>query len=262
MLFATGFPTCDAQLRAQTVYCNGLVPAAHYTLTRVRGGARATVHAASDFIGQLLIRKLPGAVPVRGGDVLVLRNGAGRVLTRLHVAHLRVAIKADQTVIAGGTCEAGDYYGRPVEKPPLSKAILQGGAGGTGTICPLNGHAHGLSAQLIEQTDDRSGGITDTDVPFLEGIYPTDDATVYGRFTALCKTFLPTATNGTYAGGEPVRLTITRVGSGAPAFRSANVDTASGAHVSGLARGTYHATWVVSDANGDTRTYVTRFVES
>ena len=260
LLFPSGFPTCDADLRSQLVYCNGLVPEAHYTLTRVRGGAVATVHQRTDFVGQLFVRDLPGRV--RGGDVLVLRNAVGRVLTRFHVAHLKVAIKANQTVVASGTCEPGDYYGRSLLKPPISKGVLQGGDAGTGTVCPPNGHANGLSAQLVEQEDDLSGGITRTEVPYLEGIYPTDDGTVYGTFTALCKTFLPTSTNGTYAGGLPVSLTITPVGSPSPAFHSTNVDTASGAQVSGLAPGVYHAKWVVTDVNGDTRTYLTRFVEA
>src|SRR5581483_5402401 len=170
------------------------------------------VQAQADFIGALISH----AVRVRGGDVVVLRNLAGRTLTALHVAHLRVAITANQTVVAGGTCEPGDYWGAPVSRPPLSSAVGSGGATGTGEICPLSGTPHGLPAGAIEQTDDRSGGITRTAVPFLEGIYPTDDATVNGGFTALCKTFLPTSVNGVYAGGTPVALTITRVGSSAP----------------------------------------------
>jgi hypothetical protein len=261
MLFPSGFPMCDVDLRVQFAYCNGLVPDARYTLTRVRGAAKTSVHVASDFLGQVLVHNLPGPARVRGGDLLVLRNHAGRVLTRMHVAHLRVAIQGNQTVLASGTCQPGDYYGRGLVKPPVAKSILEGGAAGTGTVCPLNGRAHGLPTKLIEQTDDLSGGITRTAVPFLESVYPTDDGTVYGSFTALCKTFLPTSTNGTYAGGTPVSLTITRIGSAAAAFHSANVDTASGVRVPGLGAGTYHARWVVTDVNGDTRTYVTRFVQ-
>ena len=52
-----------------------------------------------------------GSPGIRGGDVLTLTNRARRVLTRLHVAHLRVDIKATQTVIASGRCEPGLYYG-------------------------------------------------------------------------------------------------------------------------------------------------------
>jgi hypothetical protein len=58
-----------------------------------------------------------------------------------------------------------------------------------------------------------------------------------------------------------VSLTITPVGSSAVAFHSANVDVPAGVPVTGLTAGTvYHAKWVVSDLNGDTRTWLSRFV--
>ena len=56
-------------------------------------------------------------------------------------------------------------------------------------------------------------------------------------------------------------LTITRAGSLRPVFHAANVDTASGVAVSALAPGPYLANWVLRDANGDTRTVTTRFVD-
>jgi hypothetical protein len=147
--------------------------------------------------------------------------------------------------------------------PPISKQVLFGGIAGTGTICPVNGHAHGLPDGLIEQTDDRSGGLTRTSVPLLEGSSPSNDATVYGRFTALAQTGLPTPTNGVYAGGARVSVTITAVSSPKTvAFRSANVDTARGVPVRALPAGVYAAKWVVRDINGDTRTVHTRFVEA
>jgi hypothetical protein len=262
MLLASGMPTCNADLRSQAVVCTGLVPGERYTVIRRRGGSAATVRTRADFIGALSLKKLPGPVRVRGGDVIALRNAVGRQLTALHVAHLRVAINGTQTAIASGTCEPGNYWGKPVQQPPLSKQVLFGGIAGTGTICPLSGHAKGLPDDLIEQTDDRSGGLTRTSVPLLEGSSPSNDATVYGGFTALAQTGLPTATNGVYAGGARVSVTITRAGSPKTvAFRSANVDTARGVPVPALGAGVYAAKWVVSDINGDTRTVHTRFVE-
>lgn len=44
-------------------------------------------------------------------------------------------------------------------------------------------------------------------------------------------------------------------------FSARNVNTNDGVRVSGLGRGTYTATWTLTDANGDTRTVVTQFFE-
>jgi hypothetical protein len=93
------------------------------------------------------------------------------------------------------------------------------------------------------------------------GTAPSDDATVYGTFTALAQTGLPSRTRGLYAGGAPVALSVTRSGSARAAFHARNVDTARGVTVRGLRPGVYTARWVVSDANGDTRTVTTRFIQ-
>jgi hypothetical protein len=255
----SGLPSCTADLRSQSVICGGLVPGERYALTRRRGGAVRSARA--DLSGTVHLLPGPGVVYARGGDALTLRNPARRVLTVLHVAHLRVAIAGNQTVLASGTCEPGDYWGKPVTAPPVSKSVGVGGATGTGIICPPAGGAAGLPDAVIAQTDDRSGGTTRTAVPFLGALSPASDATVYGGLIALCQTYLPSATNGLYAGGTPVSLTITPVGSSTVAFHSGNVDVPAGVPVTGLTAGTvYHAKWVLRDLNGDTRTWVTRFV--
>jgi hypothetical protein len=205
---------------------------------------------------------MPGPLRVTGGDVMRLLNAAGRMLTALHVAHLRVAIDGSETTLAGGRCQGGDYWGPPVRTQPLSSAVNQGGVTGTGTICPNDGHAQGLPDSPIEQTDDFSGGLTRTEVPLLEGTDPGNDATVYGAFLALAQTGLPTANGGTYAGGTAVALTIAPAGSTHVAFHAANVDTSAGAAVGALPAGVYDARWVVRDVNGDTRTVQTTFVEA
>ncbi len=56
-----------------------------------------------------------------------------------------------------------------------------------------------------------------------------------------------------------IALKITR--SGKTVFSAPNVNTKSGVTVRGLRRGTYTATWTLIDANGDTRTATTQFIQ-
>jgi hypothetical protein len=256
----TGFPLCTADLRAQAVRCSGLVQHARYVLTRGRGHVVRKVRA--DGNGSARFAGFRGTPGIRGGDRFTLTNGSRRVLTRLHVAHLRVDITGNQTVIASGTCEAGNYYGAPLSDVPVSPAIGVPGSTGTGTICPLSGHAKGLSTSLISQLDDRSGGQTRTEVPRFLGTAPLENATLYGNFIALAQTGLPGPHGSTTPTHSRVALTITRPGSRRVVFRAANVGTARGARVPELPVGSYEARWVLRDANGDSRTIVTQFVEA
>jgi hypothetical protein len=257
MFKPTGLPTCTADLRLETVRCAGLVPHGHYVLVRARGHlpvpAIATKNGTAKFRGFTVGR------PLEGGDVLTLRNRANRILTVLHVAHLRVDITAQQTVLASGTCEPGEYFGPAVTKAPSSLAVGLG-VGGNGTICPSKGRAGGLSAAHIAQTDDRSGGQTVTEVPDIVRTTPIDGETLYGAFIALAKTGLAGRHAAVNATGASVSLTITS--GGHRVFHAANVATARGVSVSALAPGAYSAKWVLKDANGDTRTVQTQFVEA
>jgi hypothetical protein len=259
-LNTTGFPVCTADLRAQAVRCSGLVQRARYSLTRGRG--RVVRTARADGNGSARFAGFRGRPAIRGGDVLTLINASRRVLTRLHVAHLRVDITANQTVIGSGTCEAGEYYGLPLRDVPVSAAIGVPGATGTGTICPISGRAKGLPTSLISEVDDRSGGQTRTQVPGILGTAPVQNATLYGNFIALAQTGIPGPHASTIATHSRVALTITRAGGRRAVFRAANVGTERGARVSELPTGSYRARWVLSDANGDTRTVVTQFVEA
>jgi hypothetical protein len=248
-----GFPTCTAFLRIQTVRCSGLVPGARYRLVRrghALGRARAGITGAVT---------LPG-VPVRGGDIVSLVNGAGRRLTSLHVARLRVGIVGNETVATSGTCQPGDYWGPPVARTPASSSVGQGIAG-SGAVCPDSGHAKGLPTAVIAQTDDFSGGATETQVPLIESTAPVQDATLYGGFVASAQSGLPGPHGTVAATGVPISVTITAAGSDRPVFHAANVDTAGGVPVAALAPGAYVATWVLHDAAGDTRTVTTRFVD-
>jgi hypothetical protein len=248
-----GFPTCTAFLRIRTVRCSGLVPGARYRLLR-RGRRLAAGRAG--IAGAVT---MPG-VPARGGDVLTLVNPANRRLTALHVAHLHVGIIGNQSVAASGTCQPGDYWGPPVARTPSSAAVGLG-ISGNGTVCPDSGRARGLPTAVIAQTDDFSGGETETQVPLINSTAPIQDETLYGGFVASAQSGLPGPHGSDSAGGVPIALTITAAGSRTRVFHAANVDTARGVAVPALTPGPYVATWVLHDAAGDTRTVTTRFTD-
>jgi hypothetical protein len=248
LFLPTGFPQCTALLREQSVRCTGLVPGAHYRLGHRR--ARAGLD------GTISVRGLG----LRGGDALALVNSAGRRLTTLHVAHLRVHIIGRQTRIASGTCQPGDFYGPPLSKAPVSDQVGDG-VFGRGRVCPADGSATGLPSDDIAQTDDFSGGQTVVAVPLIRSTAPIDDETLFGPFVASAQTGLPGPHGSVAARGVPVALTITRAASRRSVFHVINVDTARGVNVPALAPGQYLAHWLLHDANGDTRALTTRFVD-
>lgn len=250
----SGFPACTALLRIRTVRCSGLVPGERYRLTRqgrALGRARAGAGGVAAF----------GAVPVRGGDVVALVNPAGRLLTSLHVAHLRVAITGNQTVAAAGTCEPGDYWAGPLTKPPVTSQVGAPLSNST-PLCPTDGHARGLPATgNIVQSDDFSAGATETQVPLIESTAPIQDETLYGGFIASAQSGLPGPHGTVLARGVPISLSLSPSGSRRVVFRAANVDSVRGVAVPALTPGPYQAKWTLRDAAGDTRTVVTRFVD-
>jgi hypothetical protein len=256
-LAQSGVPQCAADLRLQLVTCTGLVPSAHYTLSRARG--RGSRRGKANVFGILKIADLPGPLPVTGGDVLTLRNSARRILTALHVAHLRVAIKGTANTITSGTCQPDDYFGAPLRTNPASSGVGDAGAAGLGRICPASGHAKGLSAKVIAETDDLSGGITQTSLPVLAGTTPSNDAIVPSSFRALAQTGIPQSDGEVALTGAKVSVTIRLLGARRASVSAAGANHARGVPVTGLKAGVYTATWVISDLNGDTRTEVTKF---
>ncbi len=255
----SGFPSCTADLQAQAVSCSGLVPHAGYTLT---DGSR---HASGNADGT---GTLTQPLTIKGGDSVALTNGASRRLTTLHVAHLRVDIIGSQSVLSGGTCEAGDYVGPPLSQAPTNgsagePSAVAGGAALTGAICPTSGDATGLPSTSIAQTDEFSGGATSTDVPDIEDTSPIQGEIVYGGFTAVAESGLPGPQNTVVPtdSTSTISLTISPSSGGAPVFTGNNVDTVNGLPVHALKPGTYTAKWMLTDASGDTRLVSTRFVE-
>jgi hypothetical protein len=248
----TGFPSCTANLEAQTVTCDGLVPGERYTVER----GRSRRHVRGDMNGEVHL-----ALALRGGDQVRLVNSAGRTLTTLHVAHLRAHVVGDDTALASGTCQAGDYYGAPVSSPPLGSQVGVGVAG-SGPVCPLSGRARGLSLSDIEQTDDFSGGLTRTVVPQLESFSPSSGATLYGPFIATAQPVLPGPGGSSYGVRARVSLSVSRAGSKHRVLFVRDAARGAGVRVAALSPGAYRATWVLTDANGDTRTVYSRFVEA
>jgi hypothetical protein len=133
----------------------------------------------------------------------------------------------------------------------------------TGEICPLNGDATGLDTSSISQTDELSGGQTQTEVPDIEDTSPIEGETVYGAFTALAESGLPGPNNAIMPTDKTskIALSIAKASSGKAVYHTANVDKSSGVSVKRLKPGAYKATWTLTDANGDTRTTTTRFIE-
>ena len=98
-------------------------------------------------------------------------------------------------------------------------------------------------------------------MPVIASTAPLDDETMYGTFIASAQSSLPGAHGSTTAAGTPIALTIRPAGGQRAVFHAADVDTVRGVAVRGLGTGVYTATWVLHDANGDTRTVHTRFTE-
>jgi hypothetical protein len=256
----TGLPSCTADLHAQRVRCAGLVPRARYSLTRRRGRARAFTRA--DGAGTAAFPALRGRPALRGGDLLTLRNRTRRVLSTLHVAHLRVDLAGASTIVVSGSCQAGEFYGSQITTPPTGPGIGNPGVAGDGTVCPLSGRAGGLGTGHIFQLDDLSAGTTRTEVPAITGTAPLQDATLYGPFVALAQAALPGPHGTTIPAHDRIAVSVAHAGSHRSVFHAANVNTSGGVAVAALPRGSYVATWVLRDAGGDTRTIHTSFVEA
>ncbi len=246
----SGPPSCRANLGDQAVKCIGLVPGDSYTVSDGSQSKSASADATGTAHTSMTLHR---------GDVVKLSD-SGVTMTVLHVANLRVHLIGDGSTVASGICSPDEYWGGPLTSPPINAFAGEGsftplGAGGaalTGQICPKSGNAAGLPTSTLSQTDERSGGATVTEVADITDTSPIEGETMYGKFIALAETT---------DGKSPVSLKITPSSGGKSVVFRKNVNTPNGSAVSALKPGTYTATWVVSDPNGDTRTVTTRFVE-
>lgn len=255
-----GFPSCTADLELQEVLCDGLVPGATYTLIDHREHAHGVADGTGTVVAPLRLRR---------GDSVSLSNGS-RSLTTLHVAHLKVKIVGEETFVAGGRCQPGQYFAAPLTEPSTTTAAglptdptapTGGGVTLTDAICPLSGHAAGLPSTNIMQTDELSGGVTETEVPDIEDTSPMEGETVYGHFTALAESGLTLPDNQLIPTDTVTRISLTIFGArGHRVVAIRNVDTRRGVSVPALVPGRYEAVWKLTDFNGDTRLEATRFI--
>jgi hypothetical protein len=182
---------------------------------------------------------------------------------------MRVDLLGDASTVLAGRCQPGDYWGAPPATPPTSTAAGTpssangGGSALTGMICPLSGNAAGLPAAALAQSDELSGGLTETEVPEILDTSPIDGESLYGKFTALAESGLAVAGNTTLPtnGISTISLQILTANGVTTVFKAANVATATGVTVTGLTPGSYLALWTLTDQNGDTRSVGTRFTE-
>jgi hypothetical protein len=256
-----GFPSCIADLEFQEVACTGLVAGQRYTLLdrRERAGGVA------DSMGAVVV-----ALRLRRGDAVSLSNGS-RSLSTLHVARLKVKILGEETFLSGGSCQAGQYVGTPLAEPPTTTAAglpsdpndpVTGGVALTGEICPVSGRAAGLPSANIAQTDELSGGVTETEVPDIQDTSPMEGETMYGHFTALAESGLALPDNELIPTDVATRVSLTIfTARGARVLKVRNVDTRRGVRMPALVPGSYVALWTLTDFNGDTRLIGTRFIE-
>ena len=166
----------------------------------------------------------------------------------------------------GGTCSPGPVLGRAADRRTGQCAAgfptaIAGGAALTGEICPLTGTRRACPSP-IAQTDELSGGQTGTEVADLANTTPLDGEIVAGGFPAIGQSGLPGPNNSvTPDATSRISFTVAPASGGGAVFTTPNVNSDNGTPVPALKPGSYNATWVITDLNGDTRTVMTRFVE-
>ena len=252
----SGFPTCSADLEGQSLSCSGLVADGNYTATD--GGAHASGTADGN-----------GTSPCRWRSRAATRCRCPTGPGRDHAARGRPAGRHRRRADGAGR---RDVRGGPVLRLAAQRGADQrlggcpsavaGGAALTGEICPMGGSAAGLPSSPIVQTDELSGGQTQTEVPDLENTTPLNGEIVAGGFPAIGQSGFPGPDNSVTpdrAAGS--RSPSPRRAAVAPCSPTPNVNSVNGTSVPALKPGSYNATWVITDLNGDTRTVMTRFVE-
>ncbi len=261
---AGGYPTCTADVELGALSCTGLVPKATYSLVRGRAGAAPLALPATTDPTGALRAVFPRPHTLTGGDLVRVVNAAGRAVTALHVADLRVALSGNASTVTSGTCQPGEYVGAPSTLGTTSSSagtFGNGGPAGTDAICPPSGSAAGLPVSDLSQTDEWSGGQTVTEVPVITTTTPVDGEVVDGSFHLVATAALPGPGGTSMPVAASVAVVVRPAAGHKPVVRAANAATPAGVAVAGLPPGAYTCTWSLIDANGDTRTMTTRFVE-
>jgi hypothetical protein len=239
--------SCTGNLSLETADCSGL-PAGDYDVTRVRAG--------SPDVSQTLTSLWAGGFAsatfddLKSGDELKLRvHGGSVVLTGVRLATLRV--DTTQTSLApfpfppfasqtttGGSCAPGTWLQAPYYY-------------GFGAVCPASGVVPAGLAGMAQSRDDLSPGATLTTPATVLNTSPLEGENVYGTSVV--------AFADVDQASAPVALSFGPRG-GAKTAASGNANSAAGAVMTGIVAGTrYDATWVATNANGDTSAFGTKF---
>lgn len=96
----------------------------------------------------------------------------------------------------------------------------------------------------------------------MENTTPLNGEIVAGGFPAIGQSGFPGPNNSvTPDSTSRISFTVAPAGGGGAVFTAPDVNSVNGTPVPALKPGSYNATWVIVDLNGDTRTVMTRFVE-
>lgn len=203
------------------------------------------------------------------GDTVALRLAGtpSRVLAELTAAALRLDLEAPPqnggpTGLLGGSCSPGRWLSRGTS---MEDRDLLCGAGGA----PLGGEVdEGLyrsefDGDAVVLADDHAGGGTAVSAARVTQTVPADGGATWG---ATWRAYADTDTMAfPWSGaGAPVIFSYrprTDPLSTAPFTVVGNANTSTGILTGGLSEGRYEGRWVVTDANGDTRTHTTFFLQ-
>jgi hypothetical protein len=232
---------CTGDLAIGMVSCSYL-PLGSYDVVRVRDGSPSLTATVAPTVGWLQTT-FPS---LRAGDQLELHeHGVPDAITTTHLVTVRR--DARQTTITspdfgyslspqttGGDCVPGTWL----------MTFFVGG------VCPPSGVVASGDFVGNQSSDDLSPGATVVTPPSFTATSPLDGENVYG----------PSVVAFADLGHDAAVAMSYGPLNGARQPASGNASSAAGAQVTGLVAGTrYNATWVATDANGDTTTLSSRF---
>jgi hypothetical protein len=249
-VLGAGPSSCSADLVTDEVTCTGLNRGTF--AVALNGGAPVPLTKPSSVAPG---ESASGAATVPGlesGDVLTLREvGVTRTLSTLHLFPLRGAFTGDWSIT--GECGPGRLLEFiPDAWPP----------------CPANGELiqNWPYLTLPTEIDDLSGGTIQASVPSLSNLSPTSSAPVAtSGFTASAEINAGTPASQALAETRSVKLTVIPAGGSESVFahdmtpHRDNTGALETASVPSLAKGDYQANFLLTDVNGDTVAYSTRF---